>query len=143
MVIMQHGGRWHHQALWPQSRQVKWTVVDNACLSSLTDIKPFNKMGVTNNKYCIPVRSSVNYKDLVWIWLLNICRGSPCNFFQVTCKTSIDGLNRLFLAFWLLYFVKRSYNASKLFFINFESLNFFKFLFKTPVTQLFWLKFPI
>ena len=41
--------------------------MDNACLSSLTDIKPF-KMGVTNNEHCIPegfLRKSVDYKDLV------------------------------------------------------------------------------
>ena len=41
--------------------------MDNACLSSLIDIKRL-KMGVTINKHCIPegvLRKSIDYKDLV------------------------------------------------------------------------------
>ena len=132
MVIYAAWREMASSSLWPRSRQVKWTVMDNACLSSLTDIKPF-KMGVTNNKHCIPeglLRNSVNYKDLVQIWLLNICRGSPCQFFfQGMHKTSINGLYRLFVAFKLPYFVKRTYNAPvKVVFCQFEKFGFLQIL---------------
>ena len=106
--------------------------MDNACLSSLTDIKPF-KMGVTNNKHCIPegvLRKSVDYKDLVINMTTKHMQGVPLSiFFQGMHKTSIYGLYRLFVALELPYFVKRTYNAPvKVVFCQFEKFGFLQIL---------------